>query len=83
MTSALDGGGWSASHPGRRKIPRYLLCRRLGRPQSRSGPGSEERERESEKINTIKIQLEASTGVGLKVNTDETKYMLLSRHQNV
>jgi hypothetical protein len=40
MTSALDGGEWSASRPGRAlsrgKDPRYLLYRRLGGPQSRS-----------------------------------------------
>jgi hypothetical protein len=40
-TSALDGGEWSASRPGRAlppgKDPRYPLYRRLGGPQSRSG----------------------------------------------
>jgi hypothetical protein len=40
-TSALDGGEWSASRPGRvlpqGKGPRYPLYRRLGGPQSRSG----------------------------------------------
>jgi hypothetical protein len=40
-TSALDGGEWSASRPGRSlprgKDPRYPLYRRLGGPQSRSG----------------------------------------------
>jgi hypothetical protein len=40
-TSALDGGEWSASRPGRSlppvKGPRYPLYRRLGGPQSRSG----------------------------------------------
>jgi hypothetical protein len=56
LTSALDGGEWSASRPGpalpQGKDPRYPLYRRLGRPQShrrnspperdapRSGPGS-------------------------------------------
>jgi hypothetical protein len=33
LTSALDGGEWSASHPGRftpREIPWYPLDRRLG-----------------------------------------------------
>jgi hypothetical protein len=42
LTSALDGGEWSASRPGRAlyprgKDPRYPLDRRLGGPQSRSG----------------------------------------------
>jgi hypothetical protein len=41
LTSALDGGEWSASRPGRAlprgKDPRYPLYRRLGVPQSRSG----------------------------------------------
>jgi hypothetical protein len=41
LTSALDGGEWSASRPGRAlpwgKDPRYPLYRRLGGPQSRSG----------------------------------------------
>jgi hypothetical protein len=41
LTSALEGGEWSASHPGRAlppgKEPRYPLYRRLGGPQSRSG----------------------------------------------
>jgi hypothetical protein len=41
LTSALDGGEWSASRPGRAlppgKEPRYPLDRRLGGPQSRSG----------------------------------------------
>jgi hypothetical protein len=40
-TSALDGGEWSASRPGRDltrgKDPRYPLYRRLGGPQNRSG----------------------------------------------
>jgi hypothetical protein len=41
LTSALDGGEWSASRSCRftpqEKSPRYPLDRRLGRPQSRSG----------------------------------------------
>jgi hypothetical protein len=41
LTSALDGGEWSASRLGRAlpqgKNPRYPLYRRLGGPQSRSG----------------------------------------------
>jgi hypothetical protein len=41
MISALAGGEWSSSRPGRtlprRKDPRYPLYRRLGGPQSRSG----------------------------------------------
>jgi hypothetical protein len=41
LTSALDGGEWSASRPGRAlprgKDPRYPLDRRLDGPQSRSG----------------------------------------------
>jgi hypothetical protein len=41
LTSALDGGEWSASRPGRtlpwEKDPWYLFYRRLGGPQSRSG----------------------------------------------
>jgi hypothetical protein len=41
LTSALDGGKWSASRPGRAlppgKDPRYPLYRRLCGPQSRSG----------------------------------------------
>jgi len=41
LTSALDGGEWSASRPGRAltpgKDPQYPLDRRLGGPQSQSG----------------------------------------------
>jgi hypothetical protein len=41
LTSALDGGEWSASRPCRAlprgKDPRYPLYRRVGGPQSRSG----------------------------------------------
>jgi hypothetical protein len=42
LTSALDGGEWSASHPSRAlypqgKDPWYPLDRRLGGPQSQSG----------------------------------------------
>jgi len=40
FTSALDEGGWSTPRPGRFipwKGTRYLLCRRLGGPQGRSG----------------------------------------------
>jgi hypothetical protein len=41
LTSALDGGEWSASRSGRSlprgKDPQYPLYRRLGGPQSRSG----------------------------------------------
>jgi hypothetical protein len=39
-TSILDGGEWSASHPG---IPCYPLDRRLGVPQSHSGFSGEEK----------------------------------------
>jgi hypothetical protein len=46
-TSALDGGEWSASSPGRftpkERAPRYPLDRRLGGPQSRYGRGGEEK----------------------------------------
>jgi hypothetical protein len=37
LTSALDGGEWSASRPGALYPFRYPLDKRLGRPQSRSG----------------------------------------------
>jgi len=40
LTSALDGGGWTISHPGcfvLRKETQYPLCRRLGGPQGQSG----------------------------------------------
>jgi hypothetical protein len=41
LTSALDGGEWSTSRPGRDltrgKDPRYPLYRRVGGSQSRSG----------------------------------------------
>jgi hypothetical protein len=41
LTSALDGGEWSASRPGRGlppgKNPRYPLDRRLGGPQNQQG----------------------------------------------
>jgi hypothetical protein len=40
LTSALEGGEWSASRPGRftpGKSPRYPLDRRLGGPQNRPG----------------------------------------------
>jgi len=40
MTAALEGGEWSAVHPGRTLPPgktQYPLCRRLGRPQGRTG----------------------------------------------
>jgi hypothetical protein len=40
LTSALEGGGWSAPRPGRftpGKDTRYPLYRRLGGPQGRSG----------------------------------------------
>jgi hypothetical protein len=47
LTSALDAGEWSASRPGRftpqGKRPWNPLDRRLGRPQSRSGRGGEEK----------------------------------------
>jgi hypothetical protein len=47
LTSALDGGEWSASRPGRftpqGMNPWYLLDRMLGGPQSRSGCGGEEK----------------------------------------
>jgi hypothetical protein len=48
MMSALDIDGWSASLPdhftSRARDPRYLLDRRLGGLQSRSGRGGEEKE---------------------------------------
>jgi len=40
MTAALEGGEWSAAHPGRNLPPektRYPFYRRLGGPQGRSG----------------------------------------------
>ena len=40
MTAALEGGEWSAARPGRTLPPGktwYLLYRRLGGPQGRSG----------------------------------------------
>jgi len=40
LTSAVDGGGWSALNPGRSLRlgkTRYPLYRRLGGPQGRSG----------------------------------------------
>jgi hypothetical protein len=46
LISALDEGEWSASRPGRftpGKEPLVPLNRSLGRPQSRSGRGSEEK----------------------------------------
>jgi hypothetical protein len=47
LTSAPDGGEWSASLLGRftprEKDRRYPLDRRLGGPQSRSGRGGEEK----------------------------------------
>jgi hypothetical protein len=46
LTSALDGGEWSASHPGhfpQGKTPWYPLDRRLGGPQSYSGHNGEEK----------------------------------------
>jgi hypothetical protein len=47
LISALDGGEWSASHPGRfipqGKSPLYSLDRRLDGPQSQSGRGSEDK----------------------------------------
>jgi hypothetical protein len=47
LTSALDGGKWSASRPGRftpqGKSPWYPLYRRLDGPQSRSGHCVEEK----------------------------------------
>jgi hypothetical protein len=44
LTSALDGGEWSASHPGHftPKGPWYPLDRRLSGPQNRSGHSGEE-----------------------------------------
>jgi hypothetical protein len=47
LTSALDGGEWSTSRPGRftprERAPWYPLDSRLGGPQSRSGRGGEEK----------------------------------------
>jgi hypothetical protein len=47
LTTAINGGEWSASRPCRfypqGKSPRYPLDRRLGGPQSRSGRGGEEK----------------------------------------
>jgi hypothetical protein len=50
LTSALDGGEWSASRPGRfctrERAPWYPLVRGLGGPQSRSERGGEEKNSE-------------------------------------
>jgi len=40
MTAAIEGGEWSAAHPGRTLPPgktQYPLYRKLGVPQDRSG----------------------------------------------
>jgi len=42
LTSALDGGEWSASHS-QGKSPQHPLDKRLGGPQSHFGHGSEEK----------------------------------------
>jgi hypothetical protein len=34
-------------------------------------------------IDTVKKNIDASKEIGLEINVDKTKYMLLSRHQNV
>jgi hypothetical protein len=48
LTSAIDGGEWSASRTSRftprGKNPLYPLDRKLGGPQSRSGHGGEEKD---------------------------------------
>jgi hypothetical protein len=66
LTSALDGGEWSASRSGRftqGKSPRYPLDRRLGGPQSRSGHGMVKRKipspRQESSPRTPIVQLEA------------------------
>jgi hypothetical protein len=47
LASALDGGEWSTSRPGRftprERTPGTPFDRRLGGPQSRSGRGGEEK----------------------------------------
>jgi hypothetical protein len=47
LTSALDGGEWSASRPGRctpgKRAPRYPFDRKLGGPQNRAGRHGEEK----------------------------------------
>jgi len=46
VTTALEGGDWSAARPGRnlpRGKTRYKLYRRLGGPQGRSGRGGKSR----------------------------------------
>jgi hypothetical protein len=46
LTTALDGGEWSASRPGcftPREKPPLLTVRRLGGPQNRSGRSGEEK----------------------------------------
>jgi hypothetical protein len=52
MTSALDGGEWSASRPGRftprKRAPQYPLDKKLGESQSRSGRGGEEKNSQSQ-----------------------------------
>jgi hypothetical protein len=51
ITSALGGGEWSASHPGRftpsERAPRYPLDRRPGGLHSHSGRGGEEKNSQS------------------------------------
>jgi hypothetical protein len=70
----------------RGKSPRYPLDRRLGRPQSRSGRSGEEKPLVVDNINTMKQITEALNGtnqdVGLEINTEKTKYLLLSVYQN-
>jgi hypothetical protein len=71
LTSALDGGEWSASRPGR-FIPQvkstwYSLDRRLGGPQSRSGHsgGEEKNSQSSHKIFRPKFYIHFSSPLRL------------------
>ena len=83
MTAALEGGEWSAAHPGRTLPPgktRYPFCRNLGGPQGRSGRaenlvliGIRSRTQNDKQVFKSEIQkLNSEYGnVGAKMNNNE------------
>jgi hypothetical protein len=74
LTSALEGGEWSASHAPaalhpRGKSPRYPLYRRLGGPQSRSGC----RGYNYNKITTTINRRTTAIGIRLRISVGKTR----------
>ena len=87
MTAALEGGEWSAAHPGRTLPPgktRYPFYRRLGGPQGRSGRAENLvptgiRSRTVQPVAQSLYRLSYPAQCSLKIHADNSVFTILER----